>query len=485
MLVYIIKMIACSAAFYALYALLFRNEKMLVFNRFYLIASLLLSFIIPLISFTVYVNYSVNDTGVSISQPVDTAPHWMDYGMITLAALSITGSTILLVRFVRNLASLKRRTDSNDKLIGFKGAKIILLQEPVAPHSFLNTIFVNKDEYQDRHIENEVLEHELAHIKQKHSFDILFIELVQIFCWFNPVIYLYKRSVKINHELLADAAVVKQLGDVRSYQAILLQRAIAQSSLALVSSFNFSTIKKRMIMLTKNTNPYQGWARSISVLPMLAILLFLFAERSYAQKQPPEIIDDLKTGKKKSNELEGVKSITVSSKDRKPTQTKINYDNGRIVEKDVSTPEKAAAFEKEYGIELPPPPPPAPASHKKKMAVPAPPPAAPRPPNKIEPTQGPAKSSSKLSRLIKMVEDELMILSAQQNQEILKPAIRTKKVEQVISFNPPVITKDKEAYSFTAPSVAATKKVKSFAPPVIVKDGEMHKIVKEPAQPKE
>ncbi|MCH5687428.1 M56 family metallopeptidase [Niabella sp. W65] len=93
--------------------------------------------------------------------------------------------------------------------------------------------------------------HELAHIRQKHSWDILFLELLKIITWFNPFIYWYKRSVMINHELLADAAVIKQLGDVRSYQVVLLQRAAMQSSLALASSFTFYITKKRLTMLLK------------------------------------------------------------------------------------------------------------------------------------------------------------------------------------------------------------------------------------------
>ncbi|WP_114788883.1 M56 family metallopeptidase [Niabella yanshanensis] len=473
MLVYLLKMIACSAAFYGLYLLLFRNEKMFVFNRFYLLASLVISFIIPVVSFTVYTTYNVSYTVDGAEQPVTEFNKWIDDGMTALAFISTIGSVILLARFIRNLACLKRRASNSEQLLDFKGAKIILLREPVVPHSFLNKIYLNSNEYREHHIETEVLEHELAHVQQKHSWDILFVELLHVFCWFNPFIYLYKRSIKINHELLADAAVVKQLGDVRSYQVVLLQRATAQSSLALVSSFNFFTIKKRMTMLTKKTNPYHRGLRSISVLPMLAILVFLFAERSYAQKETPEIIiNDVKSEKRDPNELEGVKSVTLSAKDRKIAQIKLNYDNGRIIEEDVSTPEKAEAFEKKYGIELPPPPPP---NHKKKMAVPAQPPAAPRSPNKIKSIPRPATSSSKLSLLTKMAEEELMILSAQQNKEILKPAIPTKKEEQLISFNPPVIIKDKEAHSSPTSSVATTKKIKRFDPPVIVKDDEMHK----------
>ncbi len=448
MLIYILKMIACSAIFYGLYALLFRNEKMLVFNRFYLLAALVISFVIPVITFTVYVS---DNAGYVAMRPIKEPDSWINDVMIVLTAISMAGSVFLLLRFIKNLLSLKDRFNKKQEILNFKGARIILLKEPVLPHSFLNTIFLNSDQYHGAHIEKEVLEHELTHVKQKHSWDILFVELLHIFCWFNPFIYLYKRSVKINHELLADAAVVKQLGDVRSYQVVLLQRATAQSSLALASSFNFSTIKKRMTMLHKKSNPAITGLKAMLCLPLLVLLVFIFSERVYAQvPPPPPKPPQLKTTSK--GKPADVDVFTVKTKRGNNSEATIKYKNGQEVNGDVSTPEKKKAFEKKYGVELPPPPPPAPPTRKKKIAAPPPPqphpavvkvkaplppPAAPLPPKKAKIVPPPAPP---------------------------KP----KKSEQVVSFTTPVIVKDKKTNEASAKhqelGVAARKQVKRLAP---------------------
>jgi beta-lactamase regulating signal transducer with metallopeptidase domain len=374
MLVYLLKMIACSAAFYGLYVLLFKNEKMFVFNRFYLLAALIVSYIIPFITFTVYV--TVDDSYIinSVGQPIKEQYSWNGYAMIVLTTISILGSLVLSVRFAKNLMHLKRIAGRSHKRVVFKGVKIALLREPVVPYSFMNTIFLNNDEYRDQRIEKEVLEHELAHVRQRHSWDILFVELLQVFCWFNPIIYLYKRSIKINHELLADAAVVKELDNMRSYQHLLLQRAGAQPSQALGSSFHFFITKKRIIMLQKKANPVIAGLKATLCLPLLGLMVFMFSERIYAQAPPPPPKASL-PGKVSKGKPSDVEVFIVETRNGKDSRAVIKYKNGKEVSGDVSTPENKMAFEKKYGIELPPPPPPPPPpARKRKMAPPPPPP---------------------------------------------------------------------------------------------------------------
>jgi len=456
MLIYLLKMITCSAAFYGLYALLFRNEKMLVFNRFYLLTALILSCVIPFITFTVYLSsYIVN----GVAQPVKEQHDWVDYAMIILAAISILVSFIFLVRFTKNLLRFKKIASGNHKRIAFKGVRIVLLQEPVVPHSFLNTIFLNSDEYQAQHIEKEILEHELAHIRQKHSWDILFVELLQIFYWFNPFIYLYKRSIKINHELLADAAVVKKLDNRRGYQHILLQRAGAQPTPALASSFHFFITKKRIIMLQKKTNPVIAGLKAMLSLPLLALLVFVFSERVYAQLPPPQVPA---TGTVSEGKPSDVELLIVENPKGKNSKAVIKYKSGKKISADVSTAEKREAFEKEYGVQLSPPPPPAPPSRKKQANVPPP----------LPPSPAVAKAKAPLP-------PPTAPIPSKKVQTVPPPPPPKPPKEQAVSFTPPVIVKDKEVHSFTPPAVVAAKKVKPFAPPVIVKDEEVQKIVKE------
>lgn len=328
-IIYLLKMIACSAAFYALYALLFQREKMLVFNRFYLLGGLAVSFFIPFITITV-------PSSVPAGQPVT---HFINEVMITEAlpaqssgfsgsgviAYSVMGIFVLtsfyfLVRFVMNYSKLRAMARHRDSFC-INDIRVVLLGNETVPHSFLKTVFLSKAEYEAGRVEAEVLEHELSHIRQKHSWDILWVELLQVFTWFNPMIYLYKRSIKINHELLADAAVVKYTDDVRSYQHVLLQRAVAQSPLALASSFNYYTTKKRLIMLTKKTNPIITGCKSLLVLPLLVLLVFVFSERLYAQ------VSEKETNKEAAYTADGVSSDLI--KEYRSIQDKYRV-NGKL-----------------------------------------------------------------------------------------------------------------------------------------------------------
>jgi len=96
------------------------------------------------------------------------------------------------------------------------------MNQPMAPFSFFSTIFVHDMDYEKEQIPQAVLLHELAHTRQKHSFDMIFIELLQILFWFNPLILLYKRAMRLNHEYLADAAVLQAKTDLFAYQNQLL-----------------------------------------------------------------------------------------------------------------------------------------------------------------------------------------------------------------------------------------------------------------------
>lgn len=216
---------------------------MLVFNRFYLLGSLLISFFIPLITFTIKVpaieipvteNYVV-DGEMPVATAVQTVPttEYLPYVAISIALLI---SLLLLLRFILNILKINKKI-SRSEHVSLQGATIVLLQQEVEPHSFFNNIFLTKKEYEDGRIDQQVLVHELTHIRQKHSWDVLFIELLQIIIWFNPMLYLYKRSIKINHEFLADDAVVQTTNNSLNYQQLLLKCVYVNNHIPLASSF--------------------------------------------------------------------------------------------------------------------------------------------------------------------------------------------------------------------------------------------------------
>src|SRR5690606_15934892 len=131
------------------------------------------------------------------------------------------GVLLFTVKFIYNLNSILIIIKQNPK---FKTKKSInvLLEELIVPHTFLSYIFLNKTHFETYQIPKEVLIHEEVHVTQKHSLDILFIETCQILLWFNPLIYMLKKTMKLNHEFLADREVINQGITLSTYQQILL-----------------------------------------------------------------------------------------------------------------------------------------------------------------------------------------------------------------------------------------------------------------------
>ena len=191
-----------------------------------------------------------------------------------LLLLYLVVAIILAIRFAVNIAVFAKKIKANENA-GLEKAKLVLLNEDVLPHTFLNYIFINKAEYDNKQIESELYAHELTHVNQKHTLDILFVEALKIVFWFNPLLYLYKKAIQLNHEFLADEHVVAETGDAIPYQNLLLSKAFLTQTVSLASNLNFSITKKRFIMMTKNTSRLQAFTRQVALMPVVAMLLLI------------------------------------------------------------------------------------------------------------------------------------------------------------------------------------------------------------------
>ncbi|MBU0697544.1 MAG: M56 family metallopeptidase [Bacteroidetes bacterium] len=262
------------------------------FNRFYLLGGIILSFFIPLIvldSSTVKIPSSniknlvyepIASTAGLIPAIKESNGYSINYLMVLLAVYLLI-TLMILIRFVWNLYNIYRRKSSNPTVL-YGSSKIITLKEKISPHSFLNFIFLSNDDYHAGVIEEEILYHELTHVKQKHSYDILFIEMLIALFWFNPILYLYRKSIKLNHEYLADEAVINIYHQPIKYQYLLIEKSSGLSP-KMSSNFNYSITKKRLIMMTKTKSLTKVCLKQIATIPMLAISIFLFSKAAIAQ----------------------------------------------------------------------------------------------------------------------------------------------------------------------------------------------------------
>ncbi|EGV44541.1 M56 family metallopeptidase [Bizionia argentinensis JUB59] len=422
--IYILKSSACLAIFMIFYKLILEKESIHHFKRFYLLAALLVSIAIPFITFTSYLEAAPIITTVSsfssesaVTAP-EVAPTFSDYLPTILWSIYFLGVVIFAGRFANNLNQLIKRIKQNPKYKNH-GFVHVLMTDLVYPHTFLQFIFLNKTKYETHDIPSEVLLHEETHAKQKHALDILFIEILQIIFWFNPLLYFIKKDIKLNHEFLADQAVLNTGTDTKTYQHILLAFSVSTNmedaqTHHLANAINYSLIKKRFTVMKSHTSTTVKWVKGLIILPLLAVLIYSFSsiKEVYAPAEP-EIVN--------SNQ-KGVSKEQIAEYNRLATLTTTQITNqGFVKHKDVerlkylyslmtvAQKEKAAAFPDFSKL---PPPPPIPANatpeqkakyknvhedynqkHKVKKGetgnIP-PPPAPPIPPAPIAPPAPPA-----------------------------------------------------------------------------------------------
>lgn len=363
---YLIKSGICLAILYGFYKIFLENESMHVFKRFYLLGALGISFLIPLITFTTSLEIPITtvtstpvfvNTGATPFTEIETATNYRPFILWGLYGLGVVFFTI---KFGKNLNQLISKIKNNPKFT-FDSIHHILLKTPVVPHTFLNYVFLNKQKYEAQEIPKAVLEHEHVHAHQKHSIDILILELLQIVFWFNPLLYLIKRSIKLNHEFLADRAVLNRGTDAVAYQNLLLAFSSDATTPTLANSINYSFIKKRFTVMKKQTSTQAIWLRSLLVLSLLAILLYSFSSKEVIQKEVVTEQSQTEEQKQKATPAEIEEYNKLAKK-----YNSMSKDNMRIIRAEVDRMtviyNKMTPKQKENGEPFPnfPPPPPAP-----------------------------------------------------------------------------------------------------------------------------
>ena len=303
---YLLKSGACLTVFYLFYVLFLEKENMHVYKRIYLIATLLIAFVIPFVTFTSYVEVVEAIQPIIASQntieiPVINEPETKSYTEEILWSIYGLGVLLFGFKFVKNLNEIiqKIRINPNQKE---DDTVSVLLKEDIAPHTFFSYIFYNKQKYITHQIPKEVVLHEQTHAKQKHSIDVLFIEFLQVLFWFNPILYLINKAMKLNHEFLADKAVITTGVQTQNYQKTLLAYSSHAYQLPLANAINYSSIKKRFTVMKTQTSKKKIWLKSIILLPVLALLLFSFSTTIQQNKATPKQVAEYNKLAKQYNE---------------------------------------------------------------------------------------------------------------------------------------------------------------------------------------
>ena len=380
MIIYLLKFLACSGILLLFYHFVLQSDRLFKFNRFFLLSIVGLALLIPIT--TVRTNfiempavpaltYEAPDLSGDSFQYIpqeELIPQVIEKSALSteeiLAGIYLLITLILLARFGRNIYAINRLKKGSD-LVKDSGINIVLISDISTSFSFLNYMFTNKEHYKQGSLPLEIIEHEKLHIKQYHSIDIIFIEFLQCIFWFNPFIYFIRKAIKLNHEFLADAFVLGGNTSTYNYQKILLDFTEKQllGSPLLASNLNYGFTKKRLNMMTKNTNRIKSMMKQIAAAGLVACTFWIGGETEIIAQSSPAL-EERPISSVHPLHLPDI-SITDTSQ-RKVTlpfgmhildsKTKVRFTNGlRTTEKafgQITYSEKVKIIEDKLSIEL-------------------------------------------------------------------------------------------------------------------------------------
>lgn len=287
---YFLKLSISLAFVYLFYALVLRRLTFYSWNRWYLLGYSLLAFFIPFVNIegmlqknewtgnrVIELIPSFDNFSKAIKPghiPVASTPQLNYWFMIYLFFL--VGIAVLGIRLLVQYISYRRLRHSATLLSG-GDVKVYQVNKPIIPFSFGNAVFINQAQHTDAELE-KIIRHEFIHVKQKHTVDILWGELLCMLNWYNPFAWLIRKSIRQNLEFIADNRVISEGADKKQYQYLLL-KVVGAPGFSLSQQFNFSSLKKRIAMMNKVRSAKLHLIRFMFILPLLAVLLVSFRDK--------------------------------------------------------------------------------------------------------------------------------------------------------------------------------------------------------------
>ena len=288
---FILKVILCSSVLFGYYHLFLRNKVYHAYNRFYLLAAVGISLLAPLLNINLWLYGSgTGSNSIKMLQALNSSDEYMEEIIIYSHRNNISSSQlfliiyclvslILLVVLIKLLAHIFSilKTGSSSQL---KDVVFIQSDAKGTPFSFFKYIFWNNSIDINSTTGQQIFAHELAHVREKHSADKLFLNIALIFCWINPVFWLIKKELNLIHEFIADKKAVAN-NDAQALAAMIVTSAYPKYSYLLTNHFFYSPIKRRLQMLSKYNTKKTGYFYRILALP---VILFLVAVISIKAK---------------------------------------------------------------------------------------------------------------------------------------------------------------------------------------------------------
>jgi TonB-dependent SusC/RagA subfamily outer membrane receptor len=285
---YIFKTILVSGIFFGYYWIALRDKKFHYYNRFYLLTASIMSLAIPLLKlnwFTVKepVLYSSNEI-VQFILPISNGNktiqfNWVDYSLFIACIVAIALLSILILNVIK-IQLIKRKCEVT-KMDGFD---FINTNEDNAPFSFLNNLFWKQSISLQEEVGQQIFKHEITHINQKHTWDRIYCQIVASIFWMNPFNWVIQKELVAIHEFIADEEAVGN-SNVEAFAKMLLQTHYGNHFLNPTHQFFYSSIKRRLTMLTKSSNTKYSYLRRVMVLPILMVTVCLVSIKVNASEK--------------------------------------------------------------------------------------------------------------------------------------------------------------------------------------------------------
>ena len=289
LIVYMLKVLLCSAILYGYYLLVLKDRRFHYYNRFYLLAVATFSWMIPLIKINLQpVQGSLKSTPYQLAEIIadnngefdgiaESVSSSMDWTPIACMIFGLV-STIVFWGLVRSFIRVYQLVRAYP-IQRLNGLNLVMTDASGTPYSFFSYIFWNRSIELESRVGKQMLAHEWIHSKEMHSADKLFIEMMMVVGWFNPIFWILKRELYLIHEFIADSQSIENQ-DSGLLAELLLAAAYPQQQNRLTHPFFFSPIKRRITMLKKNALPRFSYFRRLLVIPIVSALFLLFAFRN-------------------------------------------------------------------------------------------------------------------------------------------------------------------------------------------------------------
>jgi hypothetical protein len=276
-LIYEGKVAVALAVFSLFYRLLLKRESFHRLNRRVLVGAMIVSFLLPLCVITIHKPMELASQQATVTTTTGNTPGaWWP---TALSILYFACVAFVLARELVSILSVLRIIRQGEQVREQDGCKIIITNRDVGPFSWMRYIVLSRQDWASPH--ESIITHEKAHIQFRHSIDLLLIDILSAFQWFNPAIWVLRMDLQELHEYEADDAVLRSGANLKDYQYLLVKKAVGKSGYSVANSFNHSILKNRITMMTKTKSTLTRGLRVLWLIPLMCMCVGLQTKTVY------------------------------------------------------------------------------------------------------------------------------------------------------------------------------------------------------------